>query len=90
MFGYVYGYNHQIYAMAGLTNWGYHELNHSATDAVFVSNELYGKVKVGCNLFLMPKLFLNFDLSYIVPKHLDFHNLTYDGMALKAGVGYRF
>lgn len=90
MVGYVYGFNHQLYAMAGITNWGHSELGYNQDKPEFKSNALFGKVKVGCNLFLMPRLFLNIDLSYILPRHFDRHNITYDGLALRAGVGFKF
>ena len=90
MVGYVYGFQHQAYAMIGITNWGYYETTDDPQYSHFRSDILYGKVKIGCNLFLSQRMFINMDLSYLLPRHFDYHYLTYDGIGLKVGIGFRF
>ena len=88
MIGYSYGFNHSVYAMVGITNWGY--LENGKNEQQFRQDIIYGKLKVGCNLFLTRNLFVNLDLSYLLPRRMENYCITYKGFNLKGGIGFRF
>ena len=88
MIGYCYGYNHTVYAMAGITNWGYTDLYYE--EPTFQQDVICAKIKVGGNLFISRHLFVNLDLSYLFPKRMSDYCLTYKGFNLQGGIGFRF
>ena len=91
MVGYSYEFNHSVYAMIGITNWGNAELDFQKHDLYNVRSDIRGKVKVGCNLYMTQRLFFNIEMSYIWPPLSppgDFC-YRYSGLAITAGLGVR-
>ncbi|MBQ2810981.1 MAG: hypothetical protein IJF12_02305 [Alphaproteobacteria bacterium] len=88
MIGYSYGFNHKLYAMVGFTNWGY--VDYYDKQPMFKQDIICAKIKVGGNLYITEHLFVNLDLSYLFPKHMDEYCLTYKGFNLMGGLGFRF
>ena len=88
MIGYVYGFNHNLYAMVGFTNWGYTDLYDP--EPAFKQDIIRGKIKVGANLFVTRHVFINLDLSYLFPKRMDQYVITSKGLNLCGGVGFKF
>ena len=88
MIGYYYGLNHTVYAMIGITNWGYTDLYYE--EPMFKQDIIRAKLKVGGNLFINEHIFLNLDLNYIIPNRMGEYCLTYKGFNLLGGVGFKF
>lgn len=90
MFGYVYGFNHEFYAMIGIMTGGLSEEDYYTGEFSYRESAIYGKIKTGCNLFVTRNLFFNLDLSYIVPRDYDYRCCSYEGLNFQIGVGFRF
>ena len=90
MFGYVYGFNHEVYAMAGIMTGGLSEEDFTTGEIFYRDDAIYGKLKAGCNFFVTSNLFVNLDMSYIVPRNYDYRCCSYEGLNFQVGVGVRF
>lgn len=90
MIGYSYGFNHNVYAMIGITNWGYAELYDTSEQGYDWQHKICGKIKVGANMYLNQHLFVNLDLSYLLPTYSRYSSIDYQSFNLCVGIGYRF
>lgn len=90
--GLSFGDKCEFYAMVGFMNWGY-ILTTSVTECQkdkFSKSLLHCRLKAGCNFMVAKKIFINADLSYLIPKDSVSGYIYFDNLALRLGVGYRF
>ena len=90
MIGYTYGYSHKLYAMVGVSTWGYTEVSGKSGQNYSWHNSLCGKVKVGANMYMTNNFFINVDVSYLIPVSSKTPSIDYRGFNTCVGVGYRF
>ena len=88
MIGYSYGFSHNLYAMIGVTNWGYVDTH--LGEPLFRQDIMRPKIKIGGNLFVSKHIFINVDLSYMFPKQMNECCINYKGFDLKGGIGFKF
>lgn len=88
--GFYYGDTFRFYALIGITNWGEYNL----WSEHFDTGEIYCKLKVGVDIPIGKKLFLNVCWQYIVNDNDHYRRyddrLQFKSNALAVGVGYRF
>lgn len=90
--GLAFGDKYEFYAMVGFMNWGY-VLTTKVTECegdIFSKSLLHCRLKVGSNIMVSKKLFINADLSYLIPKNAKLGYIYFDHLALRVGIGYRF
>jgi len=90
--GVSFGNKFEFYAMVGCINWG-----SISTRAVtecgkdkFSSDLFHWRLRAGSNIMVSRKIFVNVDLSYMIPKDAKDGYVYFDNLMLRAGVGYRF
>ncbi len=90
--GLSFGDKYEFYGMVGFTTWGYiatTEVTECAKDK-FHKDLVHCRLKVGSNIMISDKFFVNVDLSYMIPKSSEVGYVYFDNLALRAGIGYRF
>lgn len=88
--GFYFGEDYRIYALVGITNWGEYDL--FGDD--FRTDQLYCKIKIGVDIPIGRKVFVNINWSYIVNDN-DHYRRIHDRIQFKSnnlaiGLGYRF
>ena len=58
--------------------------------SVFGVSQVLGKIKGGIDVNLTSKLVLNFDVAYVIWDDEGEHLETFDQLALRAGIGWKF
>lgn len=85
---------YEVYLMSSWTNWGSTTLkdapiNNCGHD-VFDRDLFHWRLKVGTNIAIHKKLFVNADVSYMFPKSKSTGIVYYDNLMIRLGIGYRF
>lgn len=82
------------YVMFGATTWPrvVHEgaAGYTGKGSVFGVSQVLGKIKGGVDVNLTSKLMLNLDVAYILWNGDGEHLETFDQLALRAGLGWKF
>ncbi len=90
--GVAFGDKYEFYGMVGYTSWGTiltTQITECSKDK-FSADFLHWRLKVGSNIMVSKRLFVNAELSYMIPKNPEFGYVYFENLMLRVGVGYRF